>query len=81
MLIISSFKNQAIDRGTVAFGEIGLTGEVRPIAHGQERIIEAQKQGFIRAIVPYDNLPRQTLAGIEVIGIRRVSELFALNFT
>lgn len=81
LALISSFKNQVIDRGTVAFGEIGLTGEVRPIAHGQERIIEAQKQGFIRAIVPYDNRPRQALPGIEVIGIRRISELFALNLS
>ena len=81
LALISSFKNQVIDRGTVAFGEIGLTGEVRPIAHGQERIIEAQKQGFIRAIVPYDNRPRQALSGIEVIGIRRISELFALNLS
>lgn len=75
----SSFSNRAIDRGTVAFGEIGLTGEVRPVAHGQERLVEAQKQGFVRAIVPYDNLPRQRLKGIEVIGIKRVSELFALD--
>lgn len=81
LALISSFKNKVIDRGTVAFGEIGLTGEVRPIAHGQERIIEAQKQGFIRAIVPYDNRPRQALSGIEVIGIRRISELFALNLS
>ncbi len=81
LALISSFKNQTIDRGTVAFGEIGLTGEVRPIAHGQERIIEAQKQGFIRAIVPYDNRPRQVLPGIEVIGIRRISELFTLNLS
>ncbi len=81
LTLISSFQDKAIDRTTAAFGEIGLTGEVRPVAHGQERIIEALKQGFMRIIVPFDNMPRQPLSGIEVIGIRRVSELFSLSLS
>jgi DNA repair protein RadA/Sms len=58
----------------VSFGEIGLTGEVRPVAYGEERLREAQKQGFRLAIVPRENAPRKPLPGIEVIAVARVSE-------
>ncbi len=81
LALISSFRDVPIHRQTVSFGEIGLTGEVRPISFGQERILEALKQGFTRAIVPYDNLPRKALDGIEVIGIRRVTDLFELSLS
>jgi DNA repair protein RadA/Sms len=56
------------------FGEIGLAGEVRPAPRGQDRLKEAAKLGFERAIVPKANLPKAKLAGIEVIGVERVDQ-------
>ncbi|MGN0915665.1 MAG: magnesium chelatase domain-containing protein, partial [Succinivibrio sp.] len=78
MALISSFKGVPIDKGTIAFGEIGLTGEIRPVPYGQERINEAVKQGFVRIIAPYDNRPRTKYQGVEVIPVKRITELFSL---
>ncbi|MBQ3678475.1 MAG: DNA repair protein RadA [Succinivibrio sp.] len=78
MALISSFKDRPIDKGTIAFGEIGLTGEIRPVPYGQERIAEAAKQGFVRIVVPYDNAPRRKLSNVEVIPVSRVTDLFNL---
>ena len=64
-------------RTLVAFGEIGLTGEVRPVAYGDERLREAQAQGFRTAIVPRDNAPRKAQPGLNVIGVSRISEALA----
>ncbi len=77
LALVSSLRERALERSVVAFGEIGLTGEVRPVAYGEERLREAQKQGFKRAIVPRDNVPRKPLAGLEVMPIARVSEALA----
>src|SRR5579863_3961866 len=74
LALASSLHDRAIAPHLVAFGEIGLTGEVRPVAYGDERLKEAQAQGFRRAIVPQANAPRRTGAGIEVIGVSRISE-------
>jgi DNA repair protein RadA/Sms len=78
MALISSFKDRPIDKGTIAFGEIGLTGEIRPVPYGQERIAEAAKQGFVRIVVPYDNAPRRKLNNVDVIPVSRVTDLFNL---
>ncbi|WP_202108851.1 DNA repair protein RadA [Succinivibrio dextrinosolvens] len=78
MALISSFKDRPIDKGTIAFGEIGLTGEIRPVPYGQERIAEAAKQGFVRIVVPYDNAPRRKLSNVDVIPVSRVTDLFNL---
>lgn len=59
--VISSLRNQIFDRETIIFGEIGLAGEIRPVQSGQERLKEAIKHGFKRAIVPFANAPRQTI--------------------
>jgi DNA repair protein RadA/Sms len=56
------------------FGELGLTGEVRPVTFGEERIREAAKLGFRRALVPHDNLPRGAIDGIEVRGVARIDD-------
>jgi DNA repair protein RadA/Sms len=77
LALASSLKDQALDRSLVAFGEIGLTGEVRPVPYGEDRLREAQKQGFKRAIVPRDNAPRRPLEGIEVHAVARVSDALA----
>ncbi|NLK84705.1 MAG: DNA repair protein RadA [Aeromonadales bacterium] len=76
LALMSSFRNSPIDKGTIAFGEVGLTGEIRPVAYGQERIGEAIKQGFRRLIVPYDNAPRsKSNNGVQIIPVRRVTDL------
>jgi DNA repair protein RadA/Sms len=58
---LSSFRGRAIAGDTIVFGEVGLAGEIRPVAGGEERLLEAAKQGFRRAIVPEANKPRRTV--------------------
>jgi len=74
LAIVSSFRDRATPERLVCFGEIGLAGEIRPVRFGTERIAAAAKQGFTRAIVPKGNVPKQCPKGIEVIGVRRLSE-------
>jgi len=74
LALASSRDNRAIPNSLIAFGEIGLTGEVRPIAYGEERLREAHKQGFRRAIIPADNAPRKPLPGLSVEVVTRVNE-------
>jgi DNA repair protein RadA/Sms len=57
--VVSSLRNRVFDTDTIIFGEIGLAGEIRPVQSGQERIKEALKHGFKRAIVPFANAPKQ----------------------
>jgi len=75
--IVSSFKDQPLDQKTVIFGEIGLAGEVRPVQRGQERLKEAAKLGFTRAIIPKANQAKQTIKGIEILPVESLSQ--ALN--
>jgi len=75
LTIVSSFKNKPLPQDLVVFGEVGLSGEIRPVPSGQERIAEAAKHGFRRAIVPHANKPKQNINGIEVIGVKHVREL------
>ena len=72
--IISSLKNKALPEKLIVFGEVGLAGEIRPAPRGQERLKEAAKLGFTRAMIPEANRPRQTIAGMEVIAVSRVEE-------
>ena len=74
MSIASSLKNKPLPSKLVVFGEVGLAGEIRPAPRGQERLKEAAKLGFTRALVPEANLPRQPNPGIEVIAVRRIDE-------
>jgi DNA repair protein RadA/Sms len=74
LAIVSSFKDQALPKDLVVFGEVGLAGEIRPVTGGQERISEAAKHGFARAIVPKANVPKSKIAGIEVIGVTKISQ-------
>lgn len=74
LAVVSSLRNQVFDNKTIVFGEVGLAGEIRPVQSGQERIREAAKHGFKRAIVPFANLPRQKLA-IEIEGVKNIQEV------
>ena len=78
--IVSSFKGHALPRDLVVFGELGLSGEVRPVPSGQERLQEAQKHGFKRAIVPYGNRPRQEIAGMKVDAVKSLADLMSVVF-
>jgi DNA repair protein RadA/Sms len=56
---------------------VGLAGEVRPVQRGQERLREAAKLGFTHALIPDANKPRQAIAGLQVIAVRRVADAVA----
>ncbi|MEP6607876.1 MAG: DNA repair protein RadA [Burkholderiaceae bacterium] len=72
LAVVSSMRDQPLPRGMVAFGEIGLAGEVRPAPRGQERLREAAKLGFSIALIPKANAPRQPIEGLEVIAVDRI---------
>jgi DNA repair protein RadA/Sms len=72
--MVSSFRNRPLARDLIVFGEVGLAGEIRPVPNGTERLTEAAKHGFKRAIVPLANKPKSPINGIEVIGVKRLEE-------
>lgn len=74
LAMVSSFRNKSLPRELIVFGEVGLAGEIRPVPNGAERLAEAAKHGFKKAIVPMANVPKQTIAGMEVIGVKRLAE-------
>lgn len=74
--VVSSLRNKAVDRETIVFGEVGLAGEIRPVQSGQERLREAAKHGFKRAIIPLANAPKQPLS-MEVIAVKHLQEVLA----
>lgn len=74
LAVLSSLKDRVLPKELVAFGEVGLSGEIRPVQSGQERLKEAAKHGFKRAIVPQGNAPKTPIEGMEVIPISRLSE-------
>lgn len=73
--VVSSLRNRVFDQETIIFGEIGLSGEIRPVQSGQERLKEALKHGFKRAIVPFANAPKNTTLGIEVIAAKQLQDV------
>jgi DNA repair protein RadA/Sms len=80
LAVLSSLRNRPVAPDTVCFGELGLTGEIRPVPFGEERLREAAKQGFRRALVPAANVPRQPLEGIEVTGVARLEQALGAAF-
>jgi len=79
--LASSLAERVVPGTLVAFGELGLTGEVRPVAYGEERLQEALKQGFKRALVPRDNAPRRPIEGLQVVPVARIDEALEAAFT
>ena len=71
--IVSSFRDRALPEDLVVFGEVGLSGEIRPVPSGQERLQEAKKHGFSRAIVPKANAPRGDIA-MDVVAVSTLAE-------
>ncbi len=74
LALVSSFRDTALPRDLIVFGEVGLAGEIRPVPNGQERLREAAKHGFKRAIVPAGNVPRESIDGLEWVGVKKLSE-------
>ncbi len=74
LAIVSSLRNRPLPRKLVAFGEVGLAGEIRPAPRGQERLKEAAKLGFTHALIPKSNAPKHAIKGIEVIAVDRVEQ-------
>lgn len=70
----SSLEDVPVAPSLVAFGEIGLAGEIRPVPFGEERLREAAKHGFLTAIVPEANVPRRAPDGMRIIGVRRLQQ-------
>lgn len=73
--VLSSLKDRVLDRETIIFGEVGLAGEIRPVQSGQERLKEAVKHGFKRAIVPYANAPKAGVIDMVIEPVRHIQEI------
>lgn len=74
LAVVSSLRNKPFPTGLLAFGEVGLNGELRPVAYGQERIKEAAKHGFTRVVVPRANAPRKPIDNIDVLAVSNLRE-------
>ncbi len=72
--VVSSLNNKKLARDTIIFGEVGLAGEIRPVQSGQERLREAQKHGFTKAIVPKANTPKMAM-DIEIISVQYIQDI------
>ncbi|MEM1404182.1 MAG: DNA repair protein RadA [Pseudomonadota bacterium] len=79
LAIVSSFRNRPLPRDLVVFGEVGLSGEIRPVPSGQERLAEAAKHGFTTAIVPKGNAPKSALKGMRVYAVSSLEEALAIE--
>jgi DNA repair protein RadA/Sms len=78
--VMSSLRNRPLPMDLMVFGELGLSGEIRPVPSGQERLKEAAKHGFTRAIVPKANAPKESPKGMQVIAVTRLDEALAAIF-
>jgi DNA repair protein RadA/Sms len=78
LAITSSLRGKPLPKGFIAFGEVGLAGEVRPAPRGQERLKEAAKLGFSVAVIPKANAPKKPIEGMTVHAVERVEEAMAV---
>jgi len=75
LAVLSSFRDRALPDKLVAFGEVGLSGEIRPVPNGEERLREAATHGFLKAIVPKANAPKKLKMGeMEIVPVERLRE-------
>jgi DNA repair protein RadA/Sms len=77
---LGSLRDRPLERGLVSFGEVGLAGEIRPVPYGEERLREAAKHGFRRAVVPAANAPRGRLDGLEIVPVKRLDQAIEAAF-
>ena len=81
LALASSLRARPLPVSLVAFGELGLTGEVRPVTHGEERLRELAKLGFSRVILARENVPRAPMPGLQLQGVANLAEALAAAFT
>lgn len=84
MACLSSFKNKPLNIDMITFGEVGLAGEIRPVPNGEERLQEAAKHGFKKAIIPHANMPRhktssKALSEMDIIAVQRITDLLDIQ--
>jgi len=80
LAILSSFRNRVLPAKTVVFGEVGLSGEVRPVYNGEERLKEAASLGFSRAIIARANQPRRPIEGMSIAVVDDLDEAITAAF-
>ena len=78
--VISSLRNRPLAHDLLVFGEVGLSGEIRPVPSGQERLKEAAKHGFKRAIIPQANAPKTPIEGLTTIAVTRLEQALEALF-
>ena len=74
LAVLSSFRDRALPNDLIVFGEVGLAGEIRPVPNGQQRLREAAKLGFRRALIPAANAPKPGIEGLEITAVSRYAE-------
>ncbi len=76
--MVSSFRDRPLAKDLIVFGEVGLSGEIRPVPSGQERLIEAVKHGFRQAIIPKANMPKNPITDMKVMPVTNLQEVIEL---
>jgi DNA repair protein RadA/Sms len=74
LALLSSFKDRPLPKDVVVFGEVGLAGEIRPVPSGQERLNEAFKHGFRKAIIPASNMPKGGIEGMQIHAVKKLAD-------
>ena len=78
LAILSSYKDRPVDQHSIIFGEVGLSGEIRPVPYGQERLAEAKKHGFKQAIIPASNKPSKPWPDMQIHAVTKLGEAMEL---
>jgi DNA repair protein RadA/Sms len=76
--VVSSLRDRIIPYDTVFFGEVGLNGEIRPVANGHARLNEAAKHGFKPAIIPKSNKPKETIKNLQIHAVSNIQEALSV---
>ncbi|MDD2344387.1 MAG: magnesium chelatase domain-containing protein, partial [Tolumonas sp.] len=76
--MVSSFRDNPLPKDLIIFGEVGLSGEIRPVPSGQERLQEAAKHGFRQAIIPKANMPKHEITGMKIMPVTCLQEVIEL---
>lgn len=78
--IVSSLRNKVVAQDAFFFGELGLNGEIRPVANGHARLNDAAKHGFKKAVIPKANAPKKAISGLEIYGVSTLTEALDILF-
>ncbi len=78
--IVSSLRDKVVSQEAFFFGELGLNGEIRPVANGHARLNDAAKHGFKKAVIPKANAPKKAITGLEIHAVSTLSEALDILF-